>query len=1342
MQKILKSYLKRLTDLTGANRSILLLRLAGDQFIDVHKFSYLNGSKSFSIIESLITQKSQQTLCPVMDSRDEDVNLMSTKLRRLKRAEEFIFEERGSRDLFVAWPFLRGKLSDGTPVRAPLLLFPTEIEIKDNQWVLKPKKDVGITLNKAFLLAYAHFNKIKLEDEFIERGLEDFEPDTTVFRTGLYQLFKDSPVEFNFNPENFQDELTSFKNFKKPDFEANEKNGELKLYPEAVLGIFPQSGSQLVPDYKELLDAQRFGDLEDFFAKKTLLEEDPEAIKTDHTYFLNRVTEERTFTPFKMDAYQENALKAIKKGNSIVVQGPPGTGKSQLISNIIGDHIARGKKVLLVCQKRAALDVVYRRLEEQILTDFVGLVHDFKDDRKHLYQKITRQIDRIDEYKHKNNGLDAIQLERRFLQISRRIDQITEEMEEFKFALFDESECGLSVKELYLTSNINKPSESIRMDYKHFHFDAVPDFASRIRRYAWYSGLYDLTNYPLRNRKSFSGYGLSEMKALKEVLGEIPSYQEWVKKEVKKIVGSELNLEDCLSILSKRHYVVEMLGILKHEEAYRYFRHIMGSPDRETDNLWLSNVERVIMACYHGEGPEVSLGSDQLGKFQEALQRTTEARKGLVKLIHWELFSRDKKFIKKVLVANGLKRNKEGFRKLIDKIDNRLNLEHNFTKLRGMAWLMEIPTSYEKGRLQQWFQIQKLAVKAKLVFNSLRNFKEFFYVSNMEYVELKEKIEKLFEIIKEIPDKHAQWEVYLTPQQINNIIYAPELADDMAKALHKDFDALCEFDSLKEDLQPHEKNVIGKIFDERTPSEDEAESIFQNSIRLAWIEHIETKYPILRTVSSMKFQKLEAELQQSVKEKLQISNEILLLKAREQTYEDVEYNRLNNRITYRELHHQVSKKRRIWPLRKLLAHYHQEIFNLLPCWMASPESVSAIFPMEGIFDVVIFDEASQCFAERGVPAMYRGRQVVIAGDDKQLRPSDIYKIRVDEEEEEPDLEVDSLLELANRYLMSVQLQGHYRSKSLELIEFSNQHFYEGKLRLLPDFSIINTNEPAIDFIKVDGIWQNNTNPAEAEKVLEILVNLIRNEPIKEIGVVTFNAKQQSLILDLLDEWSLKEGVQIPPTLFVKNIENVQGDEKDVIVFSTGYGPNEKGKIILQFGSLNAVNGENRLNVAVTRAREKVMVVSSLYPQQLKVEDTKNEGPKLLKEYLQYAIHVSENKYKLSLPPHQQHHATWYLKDKIKSWSMNIPKNFEMAEELPFADLTVRQNGDYIGLLLTDDNLYHESVSIKEAHVYKPFTLSQKNWKFKGIFSREFWMDAERIEESIVRFVNQNSQHKE
>ena len=142
----------------------------------------------------------------------------------------------------------------------PTALFPVTLVQEGSHWILQPREDAGITFNKSFLLAFAFYNQVKLEEDLLDNNFEDFDKDSTVFRTQLYQSLE-GKIEINFNPENFRDELTPFQEYKKDEFEEGQRNGELKLYPEAVLGIFPQTGSQLVPDYLQLIENNSFHDL-------------------------------------------------------------------------------------------------------------------------------------------------------------------------------------------------------------------------------------------------------------------------------------------------------------------------------------------------------------------------------------------------------------------------------------------------------------------------------------------------------------------------------------------------------------------------------------------------------------------------------------------------------------------------------------------------------------------------------------------------------------------------------------------------------------------------------------------------------------------------------------------------------------------------------------------------------------------------------------------------------------------------------------------------------------------------------------------------------------------------
>ncbi|MEL7146562.1 MAG: DEAD/DEAH box helicase, partial [Bacteroidota bacterium] len=438
------------------------------------------------------------------------------------------------------------------------------------------------------------------------------------------------------------------------------------------------------------------------------------------------------------------------------------------------------------------------------------------------------------------------------------------------------------------------------------------------------------------------------------------------------------------------------------------------------------------------------------------------------------------------------------------------------------------------------------------------------------------------------------------------------------------------------------------------------------------------------------------------------------------------------------------KKRRIWPMRKLISNFREELFDLIPCWMASPESASAIFPMDVAFDLVIFDEASQCYAEKGLPAVFRGRQIVIAGDDKQLQPLDIYKVRWEDDNDHdiPELEIDSLLNLAKRHLPEVLLQGHYRSQSPELMDFSNKHFYNGSLTLLPDFHIINQKEAPIIYRKVEGYWEDNVNTEEGHAVVSLVHHLMEKEPGKSLGVVTFNARQQGHILDLMEDYAVARALDWPSDLFVKNIENVQGDERDIIIFSVAYAPERTGKMQMKFGSLNVTGGENRLNVAISRAREKIYLITSIVPAQLNVSETKNEGPKLFKAYMEYAHNVSKGNYVPTSPPHAPQQDNWYLKKYLKEIKVS-GKDISFTERLPFADLTVEQEeGTYQSLILTDDHTYHESLSPKDPHAYKPFLFSRKNWRHRQFYSRELWRDRQQLEEKLVRFVVNSMKEEE
>jgi len=333
-------------------------------------------------------------------------------------------------------------------------------------------------------------------------------------------------------------------------------------------------------------------------------------------------------------------------------------------------------------------------------------------------------------------------------------------------------------------------------------------------------------------------------------------------------------------------------------------------------------------------------------------------------------------------------------------------------------------------------------------------------------------------------------------------------------------------------------------------------------------------------------------------------------------------------------------------VKAFIDHFQLELTSHMRVWMMTPEVVSGIIPLiYGMFDVVIFDEASQMYVEKGIPTIYRAKKVVIAGDTKQLRPSSLGIGRLEDDDEfyedslirDVSMDAKSLLDLARYRYKETILNYHYRSKYEELIAFSNYAFYEGKLTVSPNQEM--SKKPPIEYVYVkDGLFEQRKNHAEAKKVIFLLRKIFKEREHNEtIGVITFNSTQRDLIEDYIDEELFKRGKyqklfeaelfrtedDEDQSLFVKNIENVQGDERDIIIFSMGYGRNMDGVIRRQFGWLNNEGGQNRLNVAISRAKQKIYFVSSLYPEELKVDDLKSVGPKLLKDYMRYCYYVSK-----------------------------------------------------------------------------------------------------------------------
>jgi hypothetical protein len=426
---------------------------------------------------------------------------------------------------------------------------------------------------------------------------------------------------------------------------------------------------------------------------------------------------------------------------------------------------------------------------------------------------------------------------------------------------------------------------------------------------------------------------------------------------------------------------------------------------------------------------------------------------------------------------------------------------------------------------------------------------------------------------------------------------------------------------------------------------------------------------------------------------------------------------------------EANKQRRHMPIRRLIEQAAPVVQALKPCMMMSPLSVSQFLPPTMRFDLVIFDEASQVKPADAINCVYRGRQLVIAGDQKQLPPTPFFdkldSDSGDEWEEEQIEEYESVLDVAkgSGALRAMALRWHYRSQHEDLITYSNYSFYDGQLITFPSANI-HGPDVGVELIVVPGVYRRGggrDNPIEAAKVVERVLFHVREHPHLSIGVVAFSEAQASTIENEIVRCS-EESPELRVMLdgdrlhggFVKNLESVQGDERDIIIFSIGYGRDEAGRFTLQFGPLNKLGGHRRLNVAITRARRRVEVVSSIEASDF-VGDLRSDGVRHLRRYLDFAAR-SENRLAalgVELGPSGRDSESPFEEEVarvVRSWGYDVVPQVGCADyRIDMAVKHPAQLGRYALGIECDGAMYHSSRVARDRDRLRQEVLARLGW---------------------------------
>lgn len=447
------------------------------------------------------------------------------------------------------------------------------------------------------------------------------------------------------------------------------------------------------------------------------------------------------------------------------------------------------------------------------------------------------------------------------------------------------------------------------------------------------------------------------------------------------------------------------------------------------------------------------------------------------------------------------------------------------------------------------------------------------------------------------------------------------------------------------------------------------------------------------------------------------------------------------------LRHEMNKKKRHMPLRELMASIPTALTSLTPCLLMSPLSIAQYLAADAtLFDLVVFDEASQIPVWDAVGAIARGKQVVMVGDPKQLPPTNFFdraESDLDNEDVEGDLE--SILdECLGASLPTMNLAWHYRSRHESLIAFSNYRYYGGGLVTFPSPV---TEDRAVSFYHVDGIYEKGgarINKPEARALVADLVGRLKSPGFREskltIGVVTFNTEQQALIEDLLDEeWRQDPSIEphfaemeLEP-VFVKNLESVQGDERDIMYFSITYGPDLHSAVSMNFGPMNRAGGERRLNVAITRARHELRVFTSLKPEQMDLARTQAIGVRDLKLFLEFAergpralaeaTHGSRGDFE---SPFEEVVATALSR---KNWQLHTQVGAS-AFRIDLAVVHPDAPGAYLTGIECDGATYHRSATARDRDKLREQVLRGLGWEILRVWSTDWWIDPQGTLEKL------------
>lgn len=1237
-------------------------------------------------------------------------------LRRIDDQARSIVEEQGVNALYLALGMLHYVESRDSEVvfKAPLILVPVELE--------------RVSAKEGY--------RIKATDEevIVNPSLVEYLQQTHLI--SLPELPDSSVISDDYDLKVFFEQTT----------QSITNQPKWKVTNEIYLGLF--SFQKLVM-YKDLEKNTKLIGAHRIF-QQMINKEGPTFIGLPDG--IRELPLDQHFTPencmqvVDADSSQLRAIATVSQNYDLVLEGPPGTGKSQTITNLIAQALSTGKSVLFVAEKMAALDVVHRRLCGVGLGEFCLELHSTKANKRSVMQELRNSLESsLVRMPANETGTQRLADVRN--QLSQYVTAVHEPygaLQVSPFRIYGEFDKVLNAPKILLHADISNVSAANLADILREIADltVAAAFIGSPQKHPW--------------RNTTKTY-----------------YSQFVLDEIK---------ETGMEIISK---IEELLFEAEKLESVLGLPHLKRLADIETAGAVAATI-----ACSPGAPFEVLVSEAWNNPPPQALEliktgrRTLSLRQRIEQNFSQEIFDRDPseevKYIEMKLAGNfsflaflagryrAIRRRWLGLRlpsfqgSFAEQVDEMklvsdylgyrealISQKQLATDLFGDCWQGESSDWTALEHYVSWvLEFRQLYIsqglKEQAIATATTNAPDvtFVQILRQKTVDLKESLKKFSLLVGWSEGYLVDWEVANISSRVAEIVNNLTLAQRWAS-----------FELVKQKIENgFAKEILDWVWNETIPMSKLSAS-FRRAFYQRWLSTVVEERPELKDFNSLSHEQRIKEFQELDERVLRQNRSNLIGKRRDGLQQRLQVDSIKQQML--TLRRELMKQRKIMPLRILMKNCLEIILAIKPCFMMSPQTVAQLLDgQKAQFDLILFDEASQLPTEDAVGAIIRGKQLVVVGDPKQLPPTNFFAVASGQVNYEKDEDGQPIFQDSESVLEDVQSSGvpssrlkwHYRSAHESLITFSNVSFYDADLYTFPS-NETEAYDSGLQFQFIEnGIYEGKgLNQIEARKVADAVVGHAKRNPEITLGVGTFNLRQQIAIQDEL-ELRRREDLSLEPffgrtksePFFVKNLENIQGDERDVIFLSVTYAKARDGKLRYNFGPLNNENGWRRLNVLTTRARKQMRVFSSIKSSDIHVEDTASKGARLLRDFLRYAEHRLLDSPTISAASDTESPFEREVFLELTQRGISLePQVGVSGYKIDFGVYDSEITKHFICGIECDGVAYHSSETARDRDRLRQQVLERRGWEIHRIWSTDWFKDREGQIERITGLIQQS-----